>query len=274
MRSLDRKILHFLKYINYKNIPKKTKKIVIITGCQRSGTTMLQDIFHKDYHSKVYREYGDLSKRDNKSIRLKSLKDVKNIIEKQRANLIIFKALVETQNIKNILDYLTNSFSIFIYRDYKDVINSNLNAFGIDNGINDIRPIANDGPDNWRSEMISIKTKNIVKKYFSNDMSPYDAAGLFWYTRNILFYQLNLNLDKRVILCNYKYLVKNPDIVMRNIYEYIGYRFPGKKIVNDVFTSSLGKGKNISLSPDIEYICRKLLTKLNETYNEKPLHMS
>ena len=60
-----------------------------------------------------------------------------------------------SQNILKLLNYFSNPKAIFMYRNYKDVVNSNLNHFGIDNGINDLRPIHNNENNNWRSEYVS-----------------------------------------------------------------------------------------------------------------------
>jgi hypothetical protein len=41
-----------------------------------------------------------------------------------------------------------------MFRNYESVASSNLKVFGINNGINDLKPIINDDKNNWRSEKV------------------------------------------------------------------------------------------------------------------------
>jgi len=257
-RYLKRQIFHIKKNINYSDYSKENKKIVFIIGYQRSGTTLLLNIFDKDLRSKIFPEFSKLSNKDKNKIRLNPLYDVKNIIEKQKANLIVIKPLVETQNILNLINYFKNSYAIFLFRNYLDVANSNLNKFGIKNGIKNLNPIIENQSNNWRSERVSEKTKNIIDKYYDENMSPFDAAALFWYVRNILFYELNLAVNKRILLCNYEYMVNNPKIVIKNIYKFIGYNYPRNNLVNKIFNSSVGKTLLESMSSGLFCITSRI----------------
>ncbi|MHA1231696.1 MAG: sulfotransferase domain-containing protein [Candidatus Helarchaeota archaeon] len=101
------------------------------------------------------------------------------------------------------------------------------------------------------------------------DMNPYDAAVLFWYVRNRLFYELNLENYDSIMMLKYDDLILKPSKTMKQIYDFLGYDFPGKQIVNHVHSNSLGKGKKIVLSEDIEKLAEKLWNKLNDSYQIK-----
>ena len=178
------------------------KQIVFILGSQRSGTTLLNKIFKRDFKAKVFNEVSKLSSLDKNRIRLNPLQNVHDQINNYPNNLIILKPLVESQNVLKLLDFFEGSKVIWIYRNYTSVILSNLQKFGIKNGINDIRPIFNEEENNWRSENISITTKEIIKEYFSEVMSNYDAAALFWYSRNALYFENNLEIILKCIYVN------------------------------------------------------------------------
>ena len=82
---------------------KKEKDIAFIIGCQRSGTTMIYDIFTKDLDTKTYDEFSKLSSLDRYKIRLNPLDLVKKEIKKVKPSFLILKPLVESQNILNLL---------------------------------------------------------------------------------------------------------------------------------------------------------------------------
>ncbi|MCB0187535.1 MAG: hypothetical protein KDE31_24875, partial [Caldilineaceae bacterium] len=181
--------------------------ILPIFGCQRSGTSLLTRVFFRDLNAKVYRETSALSSSDQESqrrkLRMNSLDEIKQILGRDRASLIVLKPLVESQRAPEILRCFPNARALWLYRHYKDVAASNLQAFGMDNGINDLRPIVRGESQNWRSEGTSAETREQVSKFFHETMNPYDAAALFWYARNRLFFELALDTNERVRLCQY-----------------------------------------------------------------------
>lgn len=245
----------------------KEKTILFIVGCQRSGTTLLTRIFRNDYYTNVYGERSKLSSKDiNKKIRLNPYDLVEKELEKDKAPFTILKPLVESQNILELLDYFNNSYALWIYRDYNDVASSDLKEFGLMSGINNLRPIVDLEPYNWRSEGVSEEERNLILRYFSEDMKPHDAAVLFWYLRNNIFFRLKLEANPRVIVCKYEHLIANPEIVLAKIYKICNQEFPGERIFKEIHSKSIGKGKSIDISPEIDLMANELLMRLDEVF--------
>lgn len=235
---------------------------------------MLQ-IFKKDLHTKIYEDQSRLTSQDReRKIRLNPLEDVKKAIDKNSAPLIILKPLVETQHSNKLLDFFPDSRALWLYRDYRDVAFSNISHFGIRNGINNLRSIIKNSPDDWRSENVPENVRNLITHHFSEDMNPYDAAALFWYVRNTFFFEFNLHCNPRVIMCRYEDLVTEPSVVMEGIYDFLGRPFPGETIVEEVHSGALGKGGDIRLSPEIAKRCGELQVKLDDIYQEQKLSYS
>ena len=153
------------------------KTVLFIVGCQRSGTSLTIQIFDRDLNTKVYEELSKLSSNDLRNkIRLNPLESVKKVVDKNKVPLIVSKPLVETQNSLKLLNYFQGSKALWMYRHYKDVASSNLTLFGIENGINNLRPIVENDSQNWRSENVPENVRKVVFDHFSEDMNPYDAA--------------------------------------------------------------------------------------------------
>lgn len=245
------------------------KKILLIVGNQRSGTSIMEKIFEKDIRTKVYEDMSVLSSEDKVDrIRLNPMRMVKKEFSRVHAPLIVFKPLVESQNTDTILKNLDNSKALWMYRNYKDSIYSNLSHFGKKNGFRNLQPILEYEKNNWRSEGIPPKIRNTVLKHFSPEMDPFDAAALFWYVRNQYYFYLSLDKNSLVFLCKYGYFVNNPEHILRKIYEFIQVKFLAEHIVDEVHTKAVGKGKEIILSAEIDSLCKNLQQRLDSVFKE------
>jgi len=244
------------------------KTVLFIFGCQRSGTSLILEVFDKDLSTKVYGEFSKLSSASDNKLRLNPLDSVKAELDKDKVPLVILKPLVETQNAVKLLNYFEGAKALWMYRHYKDVALSNLQRFGLGNGIKNLRPIVANDPHNWRSEHIPESVREIVLKHFSEDMNPYDAAALFWLVRNYFFFELGLDKHPDVIMCRYNDLVRYPFQTMENIYRFLGQEFPGDELLGEVHSSSVGKGKVVELSSEVEVLCQDFLERLDEVYQQ------
>jgi len=245
------------------NKPVKNPAILFITGCQRSGTTLMYEIFQKDLRAAVYPEFSKLSDpNDPEKLRLLPLDQVKSIFDKSNTELIISKPLVESQNLDKLLNYFSGAKALWMYRDYKSVAKSNIKHFGKDNGVKDLAPIAERINNNWRSERISGNVHKIIKKYFAKNMNPYDAAALFWFARNSLFFELGLDKREDVMLFSYEELVNQPGPMIKHVYQFVGKNYPGDRLTNDIHSEAVSRGKSIDLNNEIDEICGILYSKL------------
>jgi hypothetical protein len=228
-------------------------------------------VFFWDKDTVVYREGSSLSSQDPLGLELDPLEDVAKKIRENRAPLVVLKPIVDSQNARQFLEAMPEAKSIWLYRHYRDVVSSNLRKFGERNGINDIRSIAQNDPDNWRSENASDHTRSIIQQYFSDDMPPNDAAALFWYARNQLFFEQNLDSHPRVLLVRYSDFVTNPAETMPRIYKFLDRPYPGDNINREVHGLSVGKGKEVVLSPEIEAFCQSQLERLEAAQANAPM---
>jgi len=239
------------------------KTVLLILGCQRSGTTLVQNILQRDLRSKVYGEFSKLSDRDREHrIRLNPLDSVRETIEADRAELIVLKPLVESQNAVKLLEALDNAKILWMYRDYRDTAVSSINTFGREAGVNDLTSIIENRDGDWRAEGLGSELRGIVSANFSPDMDPHDAAALFWFVRNSWLFELKLEANARVMICSYEDLVAAPAATVKKLYDFMGHKFPGQRILPSIHQESAGQGSGLELSEDIERLCSGLLERL------------
>ena len=250
-----------------KRLPLDQKALLFILGCQRSGTTLMTRIFERDWDAWVFHESSRLTYDDAEHrMRLKELASVKAVLAAAKYPFLVVKPLVESQQARRLLEYFPHARVLWLYRHYHDVVASDLNLFGLQNGIRNLRPIVERDQTNWRAQNVDPATRSTIQTHFRDDMNPYDAAALFWFSRNMHYLEGRLDdasVSDRVMLLPYEELVQNSEDVVRRVYRFVGMPFPGREVVGQVHDRSLAKGHGIPLSPEIAAICEGLLDRLD-----------
>jgi len=242
------------------------KKIIFIFGCQRSGTSATIKGLKGLEDFKIFSETNDLIHKkssDKNYIRLKPFNELKVIFENQKEPVIVLKPLVESQNAFDILDYFEGSIGLWLYRDYKSVVNSMLKKWGAKVGLRMLEMIEKNS-SNWRSEKSDENTIRFVKSILNLELLPQDTASIFWYLRNSHFFRQNLQSHNRICLIKYSNLVSEP--------VYLGKRLSKIGFQNDLkgdfyHSKSLDKGKDLKIHPIINQFCTDLFDRLNTIHS-------
>ena len=236
--------------------------ILLVIGCQRSGTDMLCDVFSHDPQTRVFGEVSKLTADDPiRQLRLNEWTSVQADIGRTGAPVVVVKPLVESQHAPELLDTFPNSKVIWAVRDYQDVAASIIAKWGIENSMRDLRHVA-ERRGTWRDEHVSEETRAIIAGHLERELTAHDAAALFWYLRNRTILDRLPAPRSRVTMWHYSQMVERPRDTMRSLYAELDLRYPGDLTTFRVTSSSVGRGRDVSLSPDIESRCAELLTKL------------
>jgi hypothetical protein len=237
------------------------KAVVLVVGCQRSGTTLMLELFTDDRRSVTFPEQSVLSSSAESRLRLKPLPEVKRALERIRAPLLVLKPLVESQHAPGLLDALDNAYAIWMYRRAESVAASDLAYFGRENGESNLRLLLTNEPPNWRGEVVPETTRSVLTRHYRPGMDPHDAAALFWWARTSLFFDLRLDERPDVRLCSYERLVAEPEPEMRSLYDFVGVSYPERDITRGVRRSA-GRTKDFPLSPEVRQLCEELWERL------------
>lgn len=253
-------------------------RVLFVLGCQRSGTTILVDTLDKDWRVKTFGEFSGVNRsaagrqpwsvrsQSRYSIRLKPLDEVAAKLERCPHPLVVLKPLVESQNAPSILRRIDHSVCVWVFRHYRDVARSNVKLFSPEVARYNLEPIVCEQADSWRAELVPEDVRELVARHYSPDMNPFDGAALFWFARNRLFFDLELAREERVMPLKYEDLVADPELSLRRLYRHAGIAFPGPRIAEDIHPSSVGLGRELELSPEIERACDMLWSRLSEAY--------
>ena len=245
--------------------PPGPRALLLVLGCQRSGTTLMLDLLERDPDAKIYPEHSAISARDPHGLRLAPIPVVAARLGRSRYPLVVLKPLVESQQAPALLEGLPRARGLWMFRHYADVARSNLERFGERNGIRNLRSVAH-AADDWRGEGVSDEVAGVVRERFSESMNPWDAAALFWWARNALFFEQALDARPDVRTCRYEELVADPLRVLRCVYAFTGCDFPRFASLPGVSSTSVGRGREVPLSADVAALCDALLGRLEKAH--------
>jgi hypothetical protein len=257
-------------------------RALFVLGCQRSGTTMVGDVLDKDWRVKAFREFSAMNlpakgarpwsirSPSRYSIRLKPLDQVQAAIERASYPLVVLKPLVESQRAPAILREVDRSVCLWVFRNYRDVARSNVALFTPEVTQVNLEPMIRGTAGDWRGEVVPDDVRDLIARHYSPEMSAFDGGALFWYARNRLFFDLGLDAEPRVMPLKYEDLVSDPERSMRRVYEHAGVPFPGLRIVEGVHPRSIGLGRELAFSTEIEEACGRLWEELTRAYERGP----
>jgi hypothetical protein len=238
------------------------RRTIMVLGCQRSGTSLMLDLFAEDLRTVVFPEFSVLSGAGEEGIRLRPLPEVRAHLDRRRAPVAVLKPLVESQHAPRLLAGLPNARAVWMFRGFESVAASDLRYFGVHNGERNLRLMLTNDPPNWRAEVVPASTRAVLEEHYAPDMSPYDAAALFWWARNRLFFDLGLDGRPDVFLCEYEALVAAPREVMRSIYEFCGLDPPARDTTRRIHSQARDRGSSSAIGTEVKALCEKLHTRL------------
>lgn len=258
------------QFVRYR--PGAAKPVVLVVGCQRSGTSLMHHLLRLDWHTVTYDEESPLSAGDRvEGLRWAPLPDVARRFAADRGALVAAKPLVESQNLDRLLAAFPGARALWMYRDFGAVARSNTRYFPPGTSHRDLVPILAGDESNWRAERLGAGARDLVRRLYRPDLTADDAAALFWYARNSLLFDQGLDNDPRVRTCRYEDLLLDPAGVMRAVYGFIDRPWPGERIIADVEPAPARAAAPSGLDPAVAEACAGMLARLDATRRVSPL---
>jgi hypothetical protein len=235
------------------------RRVVLIFGCQRSGTTMLQQTFlDRSWRVLILEEHDRrLVGPGPEETTWQEYSSVLARIHRLPFEVVAAKPLVESASATALMDAAGAVKAVWMLRHYQEVARSNVGRFGMDNPDRDLQPIRSRDTLDWRYTGMTEETRETVTALLNRRLTPFDAAALFWWTRNQLYFDQRLWEDDRVRILRYERACNQPDRVIRSLSDHIGLELPLGSIAPRVRAQPL-RPETRELDPDVERLCRKL----------------
>ena len=235
------------------------RRVVLIFGCQRSGTTMLQQTFlDRSWRVLILGEHDRrLVRPGPEETAWQEYSTVLGRIRRLPFEVVAAKPLVESASATELMDAAGAVKAVWMLRRYPEVAQSNVSRFGIDNPYRDLEPIRSRDALDWRYRRVTEETWETVTALSNRRLTPFDAAALFWWTRNQLYFDQRLWEDDRIRILRYERACNQPDEVIRSLSDHIGLALPLGSIAPRVRARPI-PSETRELDPDVERLCRKL----------------
>ncbi len=187
------------------------KATVFVFGCQRSGTTHLERLFRADPRSVVHGEFSDLSIRPDKTV-WRPFDEMDRILNATPGAYVVARSLLASHLVPQVMDRWPTASAVWMFRDANAVVDSMMRKWG-----DQFHPISErvesgaDGSWDLRALWADIETEARARApEATGDQRQRDIYALFWLRRNQLVFDLALPENDRVILADYKALVRDP----------------------------------------------------------------
>jgi Sulfotransferase domain len=240
--------------------PRDQRGVVLIFGCQRSGTTMLQQtVLDRSWRVLILEEHDRRLVGAHHEPGETAWQDYATVVGRLRRvpfELVVAKPLVESDRAIELMDAAEPVKAIWMLRHYYGVARSNIKRFGLDNPYRDLQPFCEDDPLDWRCRGAAKETRETVIELMSAGLSALDAAALFWWARNQLYFEQQLWHDGRMRILRYERACNRPEEVVEALSDYVGIALPLHSIASKVRPQLDGR-EVADLHPDVERLCRE-----------------
>lgn len=196
---------------------------VFLFGAQRSGTNM---IVHGLDEAPEFRVYNEGHRHAFDNFRLRPLPTIEALIDRSRAEYVLFKPLCDSHRAVEILDrFGPRTRAIWAYREVDGRVRSALAKFG-DSNLRVLRAYAaGEANQAWQVQGMSPESANFVRSLDLEGLSAESGAALFWYVRNSLYFEMSLDERKNAMLVSYDEFLVRPDETARALCAFLGVGF-------------------------------------------------
>ncbi len=235
------------------------RRLVLIFGCQRSGTTMLQQtVLDRSWRVLIVEEHDSRLVGRHPQPGETVWQDYPTVLKRLHRvpfEVVAAKPLVESDRAVELMDAADPVKAIWMLRHYDAVARSNVERFGMENPYRDLQPFCDDDPLDWRCRGANTKTRETVLNVMKGGLSPLDAAAMFWWARNQLYFQQRLDSDGRIRIIRYDRLCNRPEEVVEALSDYIEIALPQTSIAAKIRPRPDSRGVT-DLHPEVERLCR------------------
>jgi len=255
---------------------RKNTRPVFVLGCQRSGTTICQNIFLRSSDCDVFRE----GNRHAMTVhwRLRDDESIRGLIRKSRREIALFKPLNDSQLADHFLSDFEDARLIWIYRDPWDTANSAVAKWGesqrdmivtigrkfheFGNSEGAVEALKNQPGSAACAERVTDDSQRQLIDWSQLDLDPHSGAAAMWWLRNRFFTELRLGDDPRVLLVRYESLVSDPATEAGRMCEHM--RIPyDDSLIETVHAKSVGRNPRPTLEPSVEAACVELKEQMD-----------
>lgn len=243
------------------------KLVVFVGGIQRSGTNMLMHMLERSLETEVFHESDS---RAFTNYEMRSSDTIHSLVHHSQAQVIVIKALCELQDMKRLLDDFAPAKALWMLRNLDDMVNSHLRTWTSCPSIV-ANIVADRESGGWRGRGMSDQTHAVISSFYHPEINDASAVALFWYFRNVHFFEHGFDKNDRVIVVRYETLASQPLEQAPNICHFLGLDYAPVQ-AKRIFAGSIGKHAPPEIEPCIRQLCKSLETRFHNVLERQSEH--
>lgn len=196
--------------------------------------------------------------------RLRSLDTVRRVALLTPAPTLMLKPICESHYADHILRQIDGAHAVWIYRDYRDVVNSATRLWpGHALDIAKWMHAWDRSLLGWRGERLPRAWREEFTQFPLESLNETEAFALFWHLRNRVYFDCGLVDTNLVLLVRYEDLVQAPDTAFPRVFDFFGLRYRNEFAAH-VSARSLGKHAAPDIRPEIAALCDSMQARFDE----------
>jgi hypothetical protein len=234
---------------------------VFLVGVQRSGTNMLVRGLETNPAVAVHNENDRLA---FQQFRLRGERVIGELVNESHHQYVLFKPLCDSGRIAAVVDRLPvvpSARVIWAWRDVDARARSAVSKFADANLVALRRIAAGEGDHLWQALGLSVASRELLTEFDYDQMSPYEAACLFWCVRNRMLLELGLPNRSDVLVSSYEALVADPEQATRALAGFLGLPWT-PQMTADIEVRQPSGGERPSIDERIRRHCDELTDQL------------
>jgi hypothetical protein len=236
-----------------------TARPVFVLGAQRSGTRLPLHVLDQCPDIITYSEGSDPF---FNGVLLRDMSTIVRSLRRLPFPIVVLKPICESHRGAELLDAFPGSRAVWIYRDFKDTVNSAVAKW--QTGRRNLQRLATgDGSAaSWRAGGLSEQKLQLARRLYDADMSLHAAEAVMWYLRTSLFFDVGLDRRADVLLVKYDDLVTEPAAGFARLFAFLGSPFHSEYL-SGVYDSSMRSKPFPPIPLEITGLCEMLTERLD-----------
>lgn len=241
------------------------RRPVFLAGVHRSGTNMMIETLEWHPRTQVFRE-GDPRAFDSFLMRPRPV--IEALIDRSPADRVVVKALHETEQLSELLRLRPGAQAIWMFRDWRDVVNSILARWpGGRNGVD--RILQGVDTASWRGRGMRAETRARLTAVYRPELDDASVNALFWIFRNQLLFDQGLDADDRVALIDYDALMRAPAPQLTALATFLEVPLP-PRLLRVASADKIRKKPPPTVVPEVAALADEMLARLRDAHARSP----
>ncbi len=236
---------------------------IFVFGCQRSGTTHIENLFRADMRARVFGEFSALSI-SPRHTRWAGFDTMRDVLAENPGKYWVIRSLLASDLALDALDAWPEATAIWVFRDANSVVDSMLRKW--QGGFRAISErVESDFEGDWALRPLWDRIEDEARE-LAPEAAPQDRLrdtyALFWYHRNRLVFDLDLATNPRVLLSDYLDFTAAPQANLAILRDRIGVAAPGWTYPLETRPASADTSAKPRFSPAVQAKCDALYREL------------